>query len=309
VDALLAVAAALDLTAKDESGLIGIPESTNGRGLREAGCLPGVGPGLADAPEPGELQGAKALLLVDGDQVPETALARPDSVIAFARFHGDALDEHADVVFPAEIYAEKEGTVTHPDGRLQRLRQAVGHSHEVRPGWHVLGELCERLGLGAAPSSLPRVTAELAAAVPFYEGITLDEIGGRGVRWQDRDAAAGLALEELPTGPLADPAAPPDALTLTSVPTLWAGREVQHSRSLDFLAPTPHAELAPDDARALGIETGDELELAVGDERASATVRVRTGVPSGSVFLSPPGVLPDGPVELAPERERAELAS
>ena len=41
-------------------------------------------------------------------------------------------------------------------------------------------------------------------------------------------------------------------------------------------------------------------------ERAQATARVRTGVPAGSVFLTPPGVLPEGPVEVAPARERAE---
>ena len=38
----------------------------------------------------------------------------------------DTIREHADVVFPAEAYAEKEGTVTHPDGRVQRLRPAIG---------------------------------------------------------------------------------------------------------------------------------------------------------------------------------------
>ncbi len=39
------------------------------------------------------------------------------------------------MVFPAESYAEKEGTVTHPDGRLQRVRQAIAHPAEVRSGW------------------------------------------------------------------------------------------------------------------------------------------------------------------------------
>ena len=39
----------------------------------------------------------------------------------------DTMREHADVVFPAEAYPEKEGTITHPDGRLQRLRPAIGH--------------------------------------------------------------------------------------------------------------------------------------------------------------------------------------
>ena len=40
----------------------------------------------------------------------------------------ETLREHATVVFPAESYAEKEGTVTHPDGRVQRLRPAIGHA-------------------------------------------------------------------------------------------------------------------------------------------------------------------------------------
>ena len=86
---------------------------------------------------------------MDADQAPEAVLrAAPTPVIAFARFRSEALEAHANVVFPAEIYAEKEGTVTHPDGRVQRLRQALGHAGEVRPGWSVLGELCERLGAG-----------------------------------------------------------------------------------------------------------------------------------------------------------------
>ena len=54
--------------------------------------------------------------------------------------------DHADVVFPAESYAEKEGTVTHPDGRLQRLRPAIGHPGEVRAGVAGAGRDRRRLG-------------------------------------------------------------------------------------------------------------------------------------------------------------------
>ena len=42
------------------------------------------------------------------------------------------------------------------------------------------------------------VTEQVAAAVPFYAGITLDEIGGRGVRWQERDAASALDAPDIP---------------------------------------------------------------------------------------------------------------
>src|SRR5207248_2492052 len=83
-------------------------------------------------------------------------------VIAHASVLTEGIAEHADVVFPAESYAEKEGTVTHPDGRLQRLRPAIGRPGSVRAEWSVLAELAERVGLPAGPLTGPMVTAMLA---------------------------------------------------------------------------------------------------------------------------------------------------
>jgi NADH-quinone oxidoreductase subunit G len=224
-------------------------------------------------------------------------MAAAGGVIAFAQFHSDALDEHADVVFPAQTYAEKEGTVTHPDGRIQRVRQAIGHSGDTRPGWSVLAELCERAGAGTGAVSASAVTALIAGAVPFYAGLTLDEAGGEGVRWQDRDAASALPEAEPSEDPLEQPPAAPDGLVLTGAPTLWTGPEVRHSPSLRFLDPGERALLSVEDARRLGVRSGDEVELAVDGELVRATAVVRTGVPEGGVFLSPPG-LAEGSVEV-----------
>ena len=94
------------------------------------------------------------------------------------------------MILPAETHAEKEGTVTHPDGRLQRMRPSVPHPGNTRPGWQVLAELAARLGDETEIDSASEALAQLASEVPFYAGLTLDEIGGRGVRWQERDAAA-----------------------------------------------------------------------------------------------------------------------
>ena len=65
-------------------------------------------------------------------ELPEAELDRYAGVVAFASFRDDALDEHADVVFAAHL---QEGTVTHPDGRVQRVRQALGQRGESRPAW------------------------------------------------------------------------------------------------------------------------------------------------------------------------------
>ena len=58
----------------------------------------------------------------------------------------DASTSLADVVLPLQSHAEKEGTVTHPDGRLQRVRPNVQDPGEVRPGWEVLCDLAAALG-------------------------------------------------------------------------------------------------------------------------------------------------------------------
>ena len=113
--------------------------------------------------------------------------------------------------------------------------------------------------------------------MPFYAGLTLDEIGGDGVRWQDRDAASALPAAELSTEPLAEPPAPPDGLVLAGAPTLWTGPEVEYSPSLRFLATGERAWLSVEDARRLGVKSGDEVELSVNGDRLSAVAIVRTG--------------------------------
>ena len=119
-------------------------------------------------------------------------MERASTVVAHATFLTEGLREHANVIFPAEAYAEKEGTIVHPDGRLQRLRPAVGRMGEFgssRAGWQVLADLASRLDLDLGALTGSMASQQLFDTIPFYEGLTLEEIGGRGVRWQERDAA------------------------------------------------------------------------------------------------------------------------
>jgi NADH-quinone oxidoreductase subunit G len=258
--ALLALAERLALGSTEGAGLLEVPAFSNGRGLREAGVLPNAGPGLAEPaqPRPGGDASAIARQLEEGEldalyllhcdplrDLPdrerwERALAGAGSVIAHAAFPTEGVSEYADLVFPAESYAEKEGTVVHPDGRLQRLRPAIARPGSVRAGWEVLAELALRLGadLGAATAAM--ASQLLFEAVPFYAGLTLEEIGGRGVRWQERAAAEAFpaprsALAELRAeGQLAPPSA--DAAEQAGYRSLWDAPEVEHSPSLRFLS-------------------------------------------------------------------------
>ena len=98
----------------------------------------------------------------------------------------------ADVVFPLETHAEKDGTVTHPDGRIQRVRPSASRPGDIRPNLQVLAELSTALGHDTGIASQPSAFAAIANAVPFYSGIDDAEIGGRGIRWQDRPESSAL---------------------------------------------------------------------------------------------------------------------
>jgi NADH-quinone oxidoreductase subunit G len=307
VSALLALARALKLEASDVGGLIEVPSGTNARGLREIGCLPNMKSGLQGSDEPGiaapgmpvALGGElSALLLFQADPVrfaPDgaawnAALERATAVIAFSDFVTQSLSRHATVVFPAESYAEKEGTVTHPDGRLQRVRQAIGKPGEVRAQTQVLLDLISSLLGSELQLSVPAVFNQITGAVPFYGGLTYEEIGGRGLRWQDRDEAGRLARSPLPDAEIAEtpPDLPPPAnggLRLGTAPSLWACRETDHAPALRFLAPHQRVELSVEDAHARGIRSGELVEVARDGTSVRATAALRSAVPPGTVFM------------------------
>jgi NADH-quinone oxidoreductase subunit G len=304
LERLLALAGALELADRDGAGLLEVPGATNARGLREVGAIPTAGPGYSEAPagksadeirralESGSLS---ALALAELDPVrslPEAegwpgALAAADFVVAISMFE-DGSTASADVVFPAESHAEKEGTVTHPDGRLQRLRPGVPGPGGVRLGWEVLVELSAALGDELGLDTGPMVLDEIAREVPFYAGITHEEIGGRGVRWQDRAAAARLPkAPSKPKPPPAEAASEPAAprLRLGTYRDLWAAAVTDRSPALRFLAPRQTLELAPADAERLGLGHGGEAEVRSNGTSVRARVAVRSRMRPGAAFL------------------------
>ncbi len=188
----------------------------------------------------------------------ERALARAGTVVAHAPFLTEGIREHADVVFPAEAYPEKEGTVVHPDGRLQRLRPAIARPGMVRAEWQVIAELALRLGFDMDVLSAAMASQRLFDAVPFYAGLTLEEIGGRGVRWQERDAASAYPPTTLDAGArgagelaasasISDDDAEmepgPNAVDLAGYRSIWDAPEVEFAPALEFLFPRAHAVL------------------------------------------------------------------
>jgi NADH-quinone oxidoreductase subunit G len=350
---LLELAQALKLAEAEGAGLLEIPETTNARGLREAGCLPDAGPGLsqtksvfpgseaANAPlvgkateeirtalESGEL---KSVILFGVDPIRdfphtkawEAALTAADFVVSFSMFE-TATAAKADVLFPLETHAEKDGTVTHPDGRLQRVRPSAGRPGDIRPNVQVLSELSSALGLATGIDSQPTAFAALTNAVPFYADITDAAIGGRGIRWQDTPAASaaptasakasGLDRASEPGSPdtqrgaqsdptetaaesrgvaSADPGSPAYTapgtaayLTLGTYRDLWAGPITELNPPLKFLAPKQRLEISLADAERLDLNNGDAVKVVQNGSSITAHVAIRERIQEGVCFLA-----------------------
>jgi NADH-quinone oxidoreductase subunit G len=328
--ALVAIADALNLRGRDGAGLLGVPSTANARGLREAGVLPFSGPGLAPVDRPGrstpEIAAAAAagdlaaLWLVGTDPLethPERStwnagLERASTVIAHAGYLTAGVLEHATIVFPTESHAEHEGTIVHPDGRVQRLRQAIARPGEVRAGWWILSELAKRLDVDLRVLTGPMASTQLFGAVPFYAGLSLDAIGGKGLRWP-ADASAAAAWPATSATPGAPEVPAPAAevedgrLRLGTYRSIWAGPEVAASPALQFLRARTRVELSPHDAQRLDLFDGDKV--TVGDGRGGvvrATASVRAAIPAGSAFVEGNGVA--GPLVDVRKRPATEPA-
>jgi NADH-quinone oxidoreductase subunit G len=228
----------------------------------------------------------------------ERALRSATVVVAHASVLTEGLNQHASVIFPAESHAEKDGTVTHPDGRLQRLRIAIAHPGEVRAGWSVLSELARRCGapeLGVETAQ--QAFGELVAAVPQYAGLSLDEIAGHGVRWPEHEAAATQwsaeggyvtggdnARDDAPQNGVPRPTE--EQLALGTYRSIWAAPEVEISPSLQYQIAKQLVEISPQDAVRYQIDDGEEIVIRQNGTLLNGTAHVRTGIPEGAVFLA-----------------------
>jgi formate dehydrogenase alpha subunit len=225
--------------------------------------------------------------------------------------------QFADVVFPAASWAEKEGTFTNTERRIQRVRKAVPPPGEARLDSWIVTQLAKRmLAAGAAApdpdapwhdweySTAQDVMAEINALAPIYAGVTYDRIeGGSQLQWPvrgkdhpgtpvlhvgqfSRGLGRFVAAEHIPPAELPD-AEYPLLLTTGRVIYHWHGAEMtRRAAGLNKVYPEALIEVSPKDAQAAGIANGDliRLESRRGEIVAKAQVTPRVG--AGLVFAT-----------------------
>ncbi len=212
----------------------------------------------------------------------------------------------ADVVLPAVTFAEKDGTFTNTERRIQRVRKAIEPVGEARPDWWITCEIARRMGFAGFEFSHPReIMAEIAAVNPSYAGVRYERLEAGGLQWPvpgDEHPGTRFLHEgrfATPSGrasilPLAyrPPAEEPDEefpLVLTTERSLYHFHTATMTRKVEglrVLRARELVELNPSDATRLGIDDGDLVRVAARRGEVEAEARVTTASPPGVVSMT-----------------------
>ncbi len=241
----------------------------------------------------------------------EKALGQLDFLVVQDLFLHETA-ERAHVFLPAAAFAEKEGTFTNSERRVQRVRRVLPPPGEARPDWWITCELAKRVArrLGVdvrgqfAYAGPAAIFDEMASLTPFLRGLSharLDREGG--LQWPcpapDHPGTRYLYAESFPRGrarfvpalQTAEAAELPDAgfpfiLNTGRLLYHWHGGTLtRRVQGLLELAPRLEVAVHPEDARRLGVETGSRIRVESRRGDLVGYARVTDAVRPGAVFV------------------------
>jgi formate dehydrogenase alpha subunit len=210
----------------------------------------------------------------------------------------------ADVVLPGVSFAEKDGTFTSTERKVQRVRKAIEPLGSSRPDWKIITELSSHLGYKMDYPSPREVMDEIAKLTPSYGGISYDRLERGGLCWPcpspDHPGTPYLHKEKFarPGGkgrfsavPYRPPAELPDdeyPFTLTTGRTgfHWhTGTMTRKDWALDREYPKGYVEINPQDAANTGIRNGAMVKVASRRGEISVQANVVDTIQEGLVFI------------------------
>jgi formate dehydrogenase alpha subunit len=210
----------------------------------------------------------------------------------------------AHVVLPGCSYAEKDGTFTGTDRRVQLVRQAIPPLGESKADWVILCELAQRMGAEGFDFESPaQILDEIASVTPIYGGVSnerLEELGF--LQWPCRtlddpgtaylhEGQFSRGLGKMHVVEYQDPAELPDEeypFVLTTGRNIFqfhTGTMTRRSVKLEAESPEGYVELNPEDAAELTVSDGGRVKLASRRGEIEAKAWVTDRVPRGLVFV------------------------
>ncbi len=211
----------------------------------------------------------------------------------------------ADVVLPAARFAEKNGTFTNTERRVQRVREAIKPIGNTRLDWEIVCDIAKEMGAKGFNFKGPeQVMKEISKVTPSYKGITYERIEGAGIQWPCPDkkhpGTPYLYAEKFTTpsnrGQLTPVSyRPPAEETSREYPLiLTTRRSIFHyhgtlSRKvpeLNVLRGEEQVEINPADAAGLGIEEGETVRVVSRRGAVRAKAKISGTTPPGVVSMT-----------------------
>ncbi len=212
---------------------------------------------------------------------------------------------HADVVLPASAFAEKAGTFTNTDRRVQMARPVIDAPGDARQDWWIIQEIARRIGLAWNHEGPHTVFAEMAQVMPSLKNITWERLEREGavtypVDGPDQPGNEIIFYAGFPTDSgrgkiVPAKVTPPDELPDDSYPmVLSTGRVLEHwhtgamtrrAEVLDAIEPEAVAFMAPHELGRRGLKAGDVIRIETRRGAIETMVRADRDVPDGMVFM------------------------
>ncbi|AFM25600.1 molybdopterin-dependent oxidoreductase [Desulfomonile tiedjei] len=206
----------------------------------------------------------------------------------------------AHCVFPASSFAEKNGTITNFEHRVQKINQAIAPLGESMPDWSILEEVAKAMGKSMGFSGVEDIFSEMSRTLPFYDGLNISDLDGDGKiaipLHQDHGRSrsgkpysfAPVRTWECPEGPEAE-AYPFEMIAGRSM--FHFGSTSTRSKNLLTLCPRGYVEINPQDAVKLNISENQPIEVSSPVSSFCATARISDKVSREIVYV--PSNFPD----------------
>jgi len=208
----------------------------------------------------------------------------------------------ADVVLPSVCFAEKDGTFSNTERRVQRVRKAVDPPGEARDDWKITCEIATRMGYPMSYESSRAIMEEIAKVTPSYAGINFDRIDKEGIHWPcptpGHPGTPVLHTQAFPIGkgvfhaidyaPPAEQVNDEYPLYLTTGRLLYqyhTGTMTMKTEGLNDRAPENFVEISQADAKRFGLEDGSIAKVASRRGDINAKVKVSATAVNGTVFM------------------------
>jgi predicted molibdopterin-dependent oxidoreductase YjgC len=210
----------------------------------------------------------------------------------------------AHVVLPATSFAEKDGTFTNTERRVQRVRKVVEPPGDSRPDWWIICQVAQRLGAKGFDYDHPSdIMEEIRRLTPSYGGISYERIENGGLQWPCpvddhpgtpilhtntcvRGKGRFIPLKYVPPGEIPDTKYPLILTTGRSLYHYHTGTMTRKVIGLNIIEPEGVVEISPKDASQIGIAQGDKVKVSSRRGEVIAKAKVTEALPSGVVFMT-----------------------